>query len=364
MIECIFTVDYEIFGDGTGSLRDLVYEPAKRLKDIFEKWDARFVNFVEVAEFEKIDRYGTDPAIDLVKQQIRELYERGFEIGLHLHPQWCKARYESGRWLLDYSEYNLCKLPRLRIAEIVERGLSYLRDAVGQPCFTPLSFRAGNWLFQPTRTAASVLAEKGIKIDSSVFKGGLQHSYNLDYRSALKNGYYWPFSTDANKPDSCGEWIEVPIYTEMVPLWKMATAKRMGFSKNGGMVGQSARRRVNRALDFFRFRYPLKFDFCRMELDEMTSLTERVIRQDAKNPDLYRPLVAIGHTKDLTDFQSVDAFLAFLRAKGIAVCTFENVYSKISHGKARPIVFSDSQATVSRADSSGARVVGDHSGIA
>jgi hypothetical protein len=336
MIDCIFTIDYEIYGDGTGSLKDLVYEPAKQLKEIFDKWNARFVNFVEVAEFEKIDAYGTDPAIGLVTEQIRELYESGFEIGLHLHPQWCNARYDQGRWLLDAAEYNLCTLPRGRIVEIVERSLGYLRYVLDQPDFSPLSFRAGNWLFQPTQTAASVLAEKGIKIDSSVFKGGLQHNYNLDYRRALKNGYYWPFSTDANEPDPSGGWIEIPIYAEMVPVWRMATSKRMRFGKNAGLAGQSTRRSVNRALDFLRFRYPLKFDFCRMTLDEMTSMVERVIREDAKHPTLYRPLVAIGHTKDLNDLQSVDAFLAFLRAKGIAVCTFPDIYSKLSPGKAGP----------------------------
>jgi hypothetical protein len=330
MIECIFTIDYEIYGNGTGALQDLVYEPTEKLTDMFRKWNAHFVNFVEVAEFEKIEAGGTDRAIDLVKKQIRELYQDGFEIALHLHPQWCNARYEGGRWLLDYEEYNLCTLPRTRIAQIVERSLDYLRHVVDQPQFTPLSFRAGNWLFQPTQTAASVLAEKGIRIDSSVFKGGLQHNHNLDYRRALENGYYWPFSSDANAPDPAGPWIEVPIYTQMVPTWKMATAKRMGFSNNVGMMGQSAGRKLNRALDFLRFRYPLKFDFCRMTLHEMKPMLERVIREDEIEPSLYRPLVAIGHSKDLVDFDTVDAFLSFLRAKGIAVATFESAYSKLA----------------------------------
>jgi hypothetical protein len=333
MIECIFTVDYEIYGNGTGTLRNLVYEPAKRLSDLFQKWNARFVAFVEVAEFERIEAYGTDPAIDLVKRQIQDFHRDGFEIGLHLHPQWCNARYDQGRWFLDSSEYNLCILPRTRIAQIIERSLEYLRHVVDQSDFTPLSFRAGNWLFQPTETAASVLAQKGIKIDSSVFKGGLQHNHNLNYRRALKNGYYWPFSGDATEPDPVGPWIEVPIYTEMVPLWKMRTSKRMGFSNNVGMSGQSAKRKLNRALDFLRFRYPLKFDFCRMTLDELTSMVDRVIREDREQPGLYRPLVAIGHSKDLTDLQTVDTFLSFLRAKGIAVSTFETVYSKLLQEK-------------------------------
>ncbi|MGH9431019.1 MAG: hypothetical protein ACRD3T_05705, partial [Terriglobia bacterium] len=168
-------MDYEIYGNGTGALKDLVYEPAERLREIFQTWDARFVVFVEAAELERIEAWGTDPAIDLVKQQIRDLYRKGFEIGVHLHPQWSNARYEQGRWLLDYSEYNLCTLPRPRIIQIVELSLAYLRDIVDDPHFTPLSFRAGNWLFQPTQTAAAILARHGIRIDSSVFKGGLQH---------------------------------------------------------------------------------------------------------------------------------------------------------------------------------------------
>ena len=37
MIQCIFTIDYEIYGNGTGSLKELVYDPAKKLAAIFQK---------------------------------------------------------------------------------------------------------------------------------------------------------------------------------------------------------------------------------------------------------------------------------------------------------------------------------------
>jgi hypothetical protein len=219
----------------------------------------------------------------------------------------------------------------VRIAHIVERSLNYLRHVVGQPHFTPLSFRAGNWLFQPTETAASVLAETGIKIDSSVFKGGLQHNHNLDYRDALKNGYYWSFSRDVNEPDPVGAWTEAPIYTEMVPLWRMATTKRMALGNTAGIAGQGARRKVNRLLDFLRFRYPLKFDFCRMTIEELTAMVRRVMRVDREeDPGLYRPLVAIGHTKDLADVETIDSFLSFLKTNGIPVVTFETACSKLT----------------------------------
>jgi len=220
-------------------------------------------------------------------------------------------------------------LPRPRIVEIVERSLNYMRHLVGQSEFTPLSFRAGNWLFQPTRNAASVLAENGIKIDSSVFKGGVQRNYGLDYRPARKNGYYWPFSSDANLPDPSGPWIEIPIYSEMVPVWKMATSKRISFGNTFGMAGQSSRGRWNRMHDFLRFRYPKKLDFCRMTLDELTSMMGRVIREDRNDPSVYRPVVAIGHSKDFTDPKTLNSFLGFLQKNRVRVSTFEVIYSKL-----------------------------------
>jgi len=96
MIECVFTVDYEIYGNGEGSLRELVYEPAEKLAAIFRGWNAPLVAFIEVAELEMIEAAKTDPAIDLVKNQIQNFYRSGFELGLHLHPQWYNGRSHNG----------------------------------------------------------------------------------------------------------------------------------------------------------------------------------------------------------------------------------------------------------------------------
>ena len=65
MIVFLFTLDYEIYGDGHGSLRELIYEPAERLRQLFLRRDVRFVNFVEVAELQRIAEVGSDPAIRL-----------------------------------------------------------------------------------------------------------------------------------------------------------------------------------------------------------------------------------------------------------------------------------------------------------
>jgi hypothetical protein len=328
MIECVFTIDYEIYGSGEGALRELVYDPAEQLIALFHKWDARFVPFVEVAEFERIENEGSDPYIAPVKQQIRQFHEEGFEPGLHLHPQWYNARYENNCWLLDYSEYNLCVLPKDKITQTVERAISYLQTIIEDPEFIPVSYRAGNWLLQPTRNIAEVLAQKGIKVDSSVFKGGLEQQYSLDYRGSLTNGYYWKFLDDVNEPDPGGRLLEVPIHTQMVPFWQMLTSKRVNMQRKATALSRAKTGRLHRIRDYARLTYPLKFDFCRMTREELERMLDKEVQEDQKDPSQYRPLVLIGHTKDLVDFDAVDFFLSSLRQKKIPIVTFASVYER------------------------------------
>lgn len=328
MIECIFTVDCEIYGNGEGSLKDLVYEPAAKMIDTFLKHGARFVPFIEIAELEMIDTYRTDPFIEPVKEQIRFFHHNGFELGLHIHPQWYNGRYNNGKWQLDYQEYNLCTRSPRRIEEIIERAIRHLRSILETDLFVPCSFRAGNWLIQPTHNIAKALSACGIKIDSSVFKGGLQYQHNLDYRRAPKRESFWKFQNDVTVPDPEGEIVELPIHTQMVPFWKVISPKRIGLLQKAPSGMRITRKRLHRLRDLTRFWFPLKFDLCRMTLNELTRMVERAVREEEKSPNVYRPIVAIGHTKDLVDLETIDSFLSYLNQKKIQISTFQDVYPK------------------------------------
>lgn len=330
MIECIFSIDYEIYGNGQGSLDELVYRPMEKLREVFDRRNAKIVNFIEVAELQIIGAHNTDDAIGKVLKQIRELHLDGHEIDLHLHPQWYNAKRQNGQWELDYSEYNLCLLPPSRIEEIVDTALAYIRKVLADPDYTPPAFRAGNWLFQPTERTAKVLSDRGIAIDSSVFKGGFQSANHLDYRKSQKNGYHWMFREDVNVPSEAGNMLEVPIHTELVPFWRMITTKRLGLQKKSATAASKSREssanKWSRFRDCARSRYPLKFDFCRMTFKEMRQMVENMRIQDAKTPRTYKPMVSIGHTKDLVEFKPIDDFLSYLNDQGIRVATFKEIH--------------------------------------
>jgi hypothetical protein len=330
MIEIVFTLDYEIFGNGRGALLDFVYRPAEQLKNIFRKHGVPFVVFVEVAEIEIIDAHGGDPAVDSLKRQLRDFRAKDIELGLHLHPQWYNARYDKSGWQLDSREYNLCALSSDRINRIIERSLSYLRKVLEDPGFTPFSFRAGNWLLQPAREVAKSLAEHGIRVDSSVYKGGVQHEHNLDYRRSLQNGYYWRFSEDVNVPDPRGVLLEIPTYTQMVPIWNILTAKRIRLQQQGAAGKTPRHQKVSQLRDCMRPVYPMKLDFCRLTSAEMIRMFDQEIQKDLRDSSLFRPIVAIGHTKDFANSATVEAFLSYLKENDIPVVTFEEAYAKIT----------------------------------
>ena len=324
MTEFVFTLDYEIYGNGQGSLRDLVFEPTQRLAELFAEFDAPFVVFAEAVEFEKIDDVQSDPGIATVRKQLRDLRVAGHEVALHLHPWWANATYEGGQWRFDWSERNICALAPERVDSIVSGAISYLRKGLNDPSFTPLSFRGGLWTMQPTAVMAEVLSRHGVQVDSSVFKGGRIQSLGLDYRPSLRNDKSWRFSDDVNVPDPTGALWEIPIHTEMVPFWQMLGTKRLKLQKKMHSTGQDTPL-PRRYRDFLRFRYPKKLDFCRMTFDEMRKMMEAVLREDRGVQGDRNVIVAIGHSKDFIDTEATRQLLRFLQEKSVTVTTFANL---------------------------------------
>lgn len=324
LIEFVFTLDYEIYGNGVGSLRDLVLDPTRQLAELFKEFGAPFVVYAEAMEFARIDQAQSDPDIVAVRAQMRELREAGHEIALHIHPWWANARYQDSSWQLDWSEWKIGTLAPDRIESIVSESIRYLRDALGDQDFTPLAFRAGQWAIQPTPVIAETLARHGVRVDSSVFKGGHVRGVGLDYRPAVANDGIWRFANNVNVPDPNGRLWEIPIYTELVPFWKMLKRKRLKLQSKTNSASQGSPL-PHDWRDFLRFRYPRKLDFCRMTFDEMRKTVETFIERKNLPQQEHSILVAIGHSKDFVDSDAVRYFLAFLKERAIQVTTFSRL---------------------------------------
>jgi hypothetical protein len=324
VVEFLFTLDYEIYGNGEGSLRDLVLDPTCRLAELFQEFGVPLVIFAEAVEFARMEETRSDPDAAMVWTQLRELRDAGHEIALHIHPWWANAQYVAGHWRLDWSERNICTLEPDRVEAIVSSAISHLRAGLDDPYFTPLAFRAGMWAMQPSALTARVLEKHGVRVDSSVFKGGWIHGLGVDYRPALGNDGYWRFSTDVNVPDSEGALWEIPIHTQMVPFWQMLGRKRLKLQKKVPNSNQGTPL-PRRWRDFLRYRYPRKLDFCRMTFEEMRQAMEEVLEKAQSRRGERSLIVAIGHSKDFVDSEAVRRFLDFVQQRAVTVTTFSRL---------------------------------------
>jgi len=163
------------------------------------------------------------------------MYRCGYEIALHLHPQWYNARFERGNGARLHG-INLCTLPQPRIAEIVDRSVNHL-PLYGRPSKSSALYRSGPAIgcFQPTRNAAWNCPE-GACGSTFGIKGGLQRNHHLDYRpSQGKMVTTGRSARNVNERTPWGSGWNSPSI-RMVPPWKMVTSKRMGM---GNALGGS-----------------------------------------------------------------------------------------------------------------------------
>ena len=90
----ILSLDYEVFGNGSGDLDCCVLQPTERIAAIAERHGARLAIFVDALEFAAMERTGVSDA-HRVRQQLQSLLARGHRVELHLHPQWTCLLYTS-----------------------------------------------------------------------------------------------------------------------------------------------------------------------------------------------------------------------------------------------------------------------------
>ena len=251
----LLTVDYEIFGNGTGDVRQHMVEPTERMARICERHNAPLTVFFEAEEYLAFERYasvlesslGYDPAA-LIRKQVAALARRGHDFQLHLHPQWHGAKLEGGQWRLQPEMETVDHL-----FETVEETSAYIRErkelleslladgGIAQPV---IAYRAGAFSARPGRKLLQALSENDIYFDSSVVRGLFREAadYTLDYRTVDEPKRMWRVKTDVAQEDKAGSVWEVPIHSAMRRRFQQLTPGRLRakFSRNVPAAQKSA----------------------------------------------------------------------------------------------------------------------------
>lgn len=314
IIKLIFTLDYEIHGNGYGSPYKLMIEPTYRLMELMEKFGARLVIFADVAEILRFRDYYEETGQDRfhyteIVKQLQSAIKRGHNVQLHIHSSYFKAKFNGQKWEQNWAEYNMAALPFDRIFEMIRISKSWLQAQLipinpGYQCF---AFRAANWSMVPTSNIYRALVENGIRVDTSVYKWGRQFGHvDYNYIDAHSNIFsYKASSHDINILDENGIIKEYPIYTENRPFWHFISLMRLYRIFRAQLLNhrQDEPFDLDTKIDFkklsiysFFRRNPWKLDFNQANGTQMIKALKRIMRKHIGHPEVI-DLISIGHSK-------------------------------------------------------------------
>lgn len=207
-VNAFTTVDYEIFGDGSGSIHDTLVAKTDVLLDLFQQTGVTATFFIEI---EEIYRFRTDrfDGWELVEKQLSRIMAGGHEIALHVHPQWVKAVYddEAGQYLVDDDAWQMHKVfhgPALTEYLTIRRQMLVdLLSDLGHSV-NIVGFRAGGYNLGDPATNAEFIRAAGLLYDASVVSGATSvGSYSeYDYSSYTRPEVY---------TSQAGDFASLPI---------------------------------------------------------------------------------------------------------------------------------------------------------
>lgn len=326
----VISVDYEIFGNGTGDVRQHILDPTERMANICEKHHVPLTVFFEAEEYVSFVSYagalkqelGYDPAMAIRGQVIR-LFEAGHDVQLHLHPEWHGARYEEGRWLLKPGQVTvdgLFESQEETTRYIAQRkGLIEEMAAAANRRRTVKAYRAGAFSAQPGAKLLRALAENGIMIDSSAVKGLCNPRRGYDYSSAPSAKGPWRVRKDVAFEEDGGPVWEFPIYSirgrrfrQLTPMRLLAKFSRnVPKNKQREMMNQLGVRPRNpfNFLGFLWQSVPIKADYHNVLPNTVARWIAAAPPAPAGSPDV---VMLIGHTKEHRDDRSFRKLLELI----------------------------------------------------
>jgi hypothetical protein len=343
-LNLVFTLDYELHGNGEGRPLELMVSPTARLLGLLEGYGAKLTIMAETVEIRKFrefrDASGSDDwAYAAIEAQLKNAVAQGHDVQLHLHPAYATAQASNGKWVLDYRDYDLAQLGYERIVGLVREGKEYLETLLQpvRPGYRCYVFRSANWSMSPSDEIVRALRENDFKIDTSVFKYGFRDELvRFDYSKADSETVPWPVDpTDVCRRDESGELFEFPIYCESRPIWSFLSANRVyrvvqgrihplpdaappGDGKEGRAAAKSERatsvlRKGTKMLSLLSRRHALKLDFNQCSGSQMIAALKRA---KAGYGGLHGevPVVLIGHSKLFNAFneRQLRKFLAYV----------------------------------------------------
>lgn len=332
----ILTLDYELYGDGSGSVFDTMIEPTYEYLKVCKNHGIKTTIFFEVMEYLRMKEawasgntmgYEKNP-VKAIEDQLKQAYLEGHDIQLHIHPHWVNAQFKNGRWYPDNRYWKLTRVPLtpdenfpISLEDLLSKGKRGIEELIQKvdPSYECTIFRAGGFSITPSEEIVKVLLKLGFVADSSVIPGAFidNEYYRYDFRHLGRERPYWMVKNAVEKPEEGNDGlIELPIFSQSMIRFRKYDRQRIRIAlKNkrsnldkikDKVEGRSS---VLGKIRFFLEKEHLTWDFCLFSKGKLQRYLKEARGIAAKGNHDFHPFVLIGHSKEFIHSETFEAFL-------------------------------------------------------
>ncbi len=326
--------DWELKGNGLGNVASHQYLPAQFLMRTCEELEIPMSFMVETAQgiaYRDTEGLSRDHQLQhrFWEETVHSMVDRGFDVQLHLHPQWWNAVYKDGFFHLG-EDWNIGNYDPSAQKELIQKGVRYLKEAFGVK--GPIAFKGGSWGLQPSHHLLDTLKEEGIRLLLGMRDGLWIPDNNVDYRG-MEEPYlpYYPDKADIRKKGENEGIIALPLqpYAPGIKvnlrLAVRAIRRKLMPDKGGeewGTASAPAEILANSPLkERSKFRSSFHPYLAHLKIGEvpfafMREGFERILRRSEKFEERPFPIVIESHTKSFHGYyRDISRFLEHVRKR-------------------------------------------------
>jgi len=327
----VITTDYELFGNGSGDVKNCMINPTDLMMELLDKYGAKLTVFAEMMEYWKIKEAINEGLLSVkdynpcleIEKQLKKMIFNGHDVQFHMHPQWVDAIFHDGRWHLNYKYWRTPLVPGglgnvkrsdslIGLFSQGKKCLEKLGKSVNKN-YECIGFRAGSYCIQPHKLVFEAMEKTGFVFDSSVFPYGFERSrYSYyDFRKITNANPYRPNPKDISLHDPNGPIVEMPIYSRnlYLPLSFTYSLLPKKYMSPKGCVGHGFNKKKMKR-EKPNFKRVKRWDFCMMNHIGLKTFLLSGLSEKKKDINV---LIMTSHPKSYNNNANFERFLKFAK---------------------------------------------------
>ena len=270
--------------------------------------------------------------------------EYGFDVQLHLHPQWLNASLNGDLYFLS-NNWNIGKYDSISQQTLVRNAIHYLHTLIRKydPEYQVIAYKGGSWGLQPSENLFKSLEDEGIKIVMGVRKGMYIPENGVDYRSLEEEFLpYYPSYKNIQQISNKKEKIFIiplqsykPGLGSLTLLFIDGVCKKIGNksplkyyyqSKIDKKILNLAPLNSNKKLRFSLHPYHTHLKIGNQPFSYLKSSFDTTIENLMRIDKINIPILIETHTKQfLNHYSEIEKFLIYIKNKYDDLIEFKDI---------------------------------------